>query len=112
MHEARRMDRLVQLFSQSRFDDVLTETATLMAAAPLTADLHQLRALAKSRIHGAQSATDDYRRALVTAPGHYFCYYNFANCLRTLGRPSEAKRNYGRAVAITARLPNSRCPCR
>lgn len=107
MHGAMRMDRLVHLFAQSRFDDVLTETAMLMTQTPLTADLHQLRALAKSRIHGAESATDDYRRALVTAPGHYFCYYNFANCLRTLGRPGQAKCNYGRAVAITPRLPEA-----
>lgn len=102
MQETTGVDRLVRLFSQSRYDEVLTESATLVARLPLAADLHQIRALAKSRVHGPQSATGDYRRGLVADPGHFLSYYNFANCLRALGLRQDAMRNYRRVVAIKA----------
>ena len=85
-----KLQSLVNLYTQGKYQEILTQTAQLLKQFPTSAILHNIYGTAHKGLGKLEEAIEAYNKALSIQPDYAEAYNNIGNALKDQGKLEEA----------------------
>ena len=95
-----KLQSLVNLYTQGKYQEILTQTAQLLKQFPTSATLCNVIGAAHKGLGKLEEAIEAYNKALSIQPDYADAYNNMGNALKDQGKLEEAIETYYQAISI------------